>query len=170
MNARPNSVICDPPSRAGIEMRSLVSTPQGGGIRSADRAAGFLSRILAPTHLRTQLICPTGASAIFVSSPFSKNISLHGLVETALLIRHPARQRGVSRSSRTCGGMRWTRRRRVRNRGSQGGFPVSDRRRTDERYCCVRRSRVVLTPRRWRQVEVARVSCRPNRARQTDLA
>jgi hypothetical protein len=48
--------------------------------------------------------------------------------------------------------MRWTRRCRVRNRGSQGGFPVSGRRRTDERYCCVRRSRVVLTPRRWRQV------------------
>src|SRR3977135_1570802 len=29
---------------------------------------------------------------------------------------------------------------------------VSDQQRADERCCCVRRSRVVLTPRRWRQV------------------
>src|SRR6266849_8834476 len=29
---------------------------------------------------------------------------------------------------------------------------VSDQQRADERRCCVRRSRVVLTPRRWRQV------------------
>ena len=38
--------------------------------------------------------------------------------------------------------------------GSQGGSmrPVSDTKRADERCCCVRRSRVVLTPRRWRQV------------------
>jgi len=37
---------------------------------------------------------------------------------------------------------------------SQGGFfeSVSGRKHADERCCCVRRSRVVLTPRRWRQV------------------
>ncbi len=29
---------------------------------------------------------------------------------------------------------------------------VSDQQHADERRCCVRRSRVVLTPRRWRQV------------------
>src|SRR5216684_6690586 len=36
--------------------------------------------------------------------------------------------------------------------GRVGERPVSDQRRADERCCCVRRSRVVLTPRRWRQV------------------
>jgi hypothetical protein len=40
-----------------------------------------------------------------------------------------------------------------RARGSQGGFyeSVSDQQHADERCCCGRRSRVVLTPRRWRQ-------------------
>jgi hypothetical protein len=33
-----------------------------------------------------------------------------------------------------------------------GDEPVSDQQHADERCCCVRRSRVVLTPRRWRQV------------------
>src|SRR6266850_3466914 len=36
--------------------------------------------------------------------------------------------------------------------GRVGERPVSDQRRADERCCSVRRSRVVLTPRRWRQV------------------
>src|SRR6267142_6358317 len=36
--------------------------------------------------------------------------------------------------------------------GRVGERPVSDQRRADERCCGVRRSRVVLTPRRWRQV------------------
>ena len=40
--------------------------------------------------------------------------------------------RGVSRSSRTRGGMRWTRQRFARD-VSQGGFPVSDNKRADER-------------------------------------
>src|ERR1700730_8677403 len=40
----------------------------------------------SPAATRTQLICPTGASANIVSSPVRKNISLHALVETALLI------------------------------------------------------------------------------------
>ena len=58
-------------------------------------------------------------------------------------------QRGVSRSSRTRRGMRWTRQRFARD-GLQGRFqPVSNH------QACGRemlRSRVVLTPRRWRQV------------------
>ena len=33
-----------------------------------------------------------------------------------------------------------------------GDEPVSDQQHADERCCSVRRSRVVLTPRRWRQV------------------
>jgi hypothetical protein len=41
----------------------------------------------------------------------------------------------------------------LRATGSQGGLrSVSDQQRADERCCGVRRSRVVLTPRRWRQV------------------
>ena len=67
----------------------------------------------------------------------------------------PPHQRGVSRSSRTRGGgMRWTRQRFARNvmAGRVGERPVSDQQRADERCCSVRRSRVVLTPRRWRQV------------------
>src|SRR5713226_5478388 len=42
----------------------------------------------------------------------------------------------------------------LRAMGSQGGFFefVSDQQHADERCCCGRRSRVVLTPRRWCQV------------------
>src|SRR5712664_3118853 len=50
--------------------------------------------------------------------------------------------------------MRWTRQRQARDgiAGRVGERPVSDQQRADERCCSVRRSRVVLTPRRWRQV------------------
>src|SRR5260370_28830230 len=50
--------------------------------------------------------------------------------------------------------MRWTRQRFARNgiAGRVGERPVSDQQRADERCCSVRRSRVVLTLRRWRQV------------------
>src|SRR5437763_11320690 len=47
-------------------------------------------------------------------------------------------KRGVSRSSRTRGGMRWTRRHRTTNDAG-----------------CGRRSRVVLMPRRWHQARQA---------------
>jgi hypothetical protein len=49
--------------------------------------------------------------------------------------------------------MRWTRQRFARD-GVAGRVErlVSDQQRADERCCCVRRSRVVLTPRCWRQV------------------
>src|SRR5712692_5273238 len=49
--------------------------------------------------------------------------------------------------------MRWTRQRFARD-GMAGRVErlVSDQQRADERCCGVRRSRVVLTPRRWRQV------------------
>src|SRR5882757_8408109 len=45
--------------------------------------------------------------------------------------------------------MRWTRQRLARDgiAGRVGERPVSDHQRADERCCCVRRSRVVLTPR-----------------------
>jgi hypothetical protein len=50
--------------------------------------------------------------------------------------------------------VRWTRQRFARDgiAGRVGERPVSDQQRADERCSCVRRSRVVLTPRRWRQV------------------
>src|SRR6266481_4399129 len=50
--------------------------------------------------------------------------------------------------------MRWTRQRLARDgiAGRVGERLVSDQQQADERCCCVRRSRVVLTPRRWRQV------------------
>jgi hypothetical protein len=71
-----------------------------------------------------------------LSSPLHKNIPLSPSGKSAL----PARaispdERGGSRSSRTCGGMRWTR--------------IAAK---DERRYLVRRSRVVLTPRCWCQV------------------
>src|SRR3979490_484377 len=49
--------------------------------------------------------------------------------------------------------VRWTRQRFARD-GIAGRVErlVSDLQRADERCCCVRRSRVVLTPRRWRQI------------------
>jgi hypothetical protein len=60
-------------------------------------------------------------------------------------------------------GMRWTRQRLARD-GIAGLVErlVSDHRHADERCCCVRQNRVVLTPRRWRQV--LRSLSRPNRA------
>src|SRR5258705_684321 len=50
-------------------------------------------------------------------------------------------------------GMRWTRQRFARN-GIAGLVErlVSDHRHADERCCCGRQNRVVLTPRRWCQV------------------
>ena len=69
--------------------------------------------------------------------------------------RHPVPRRGAynDRHERW-DGMRWTRQRFARDgiAGRVGERPVSDQQRADERCCSVRRSRVVLTPRCWRQV------------------
>src|SRR5216683_6299853 len=103
---------------------------------------------------RVELICPTGTLRKILSSPLCKNISLHPSGKSSLQIRAiPPHKRGVSRSSRTRGGMRWTRQRFARD-GIAGRVleSVSDHRRADERCCCGRQNRVVLTPRRWRQV------------------
>jgi hypothetical protein len=100
------------------------------------------------------VICPSGSLLTGVSSPVCKNISLHPSGKSSLQIRAiPPHQRGVSRSSRTRGGLRWTRQRFARD-GIAGRVErlLSDHRRADERCCCVRQNRVVLTPRRWRQV------------------
>jgi hypothetical protein len=59
------------------------------------------------------------------------------------ILRHPVPQRGGSRSSRTRGGMRWTQAAHLTR-----ALP------------CGRRSRVVLTPRRWCQVLGKQASCK----------
>src|ERR1700730_16082289 len=57
---------------------------------------------------RSQLICPTGCRTFFLSSPLRKNILLHGLAETALLIcpSRPAEGRfaNVTNVGQGCGG------------------------------------------------------------------
>jgi hypothetical protein len=101
------------------------------------------------------VICPSGS---FVSSPLCKNISVsvHPKSHLELFASHPTEGRWPS--SRTRGGMRWTRQRFARD-GIAGRIErfVSDQQHADERCCSGRRSRVVLTPRRWRQVCGGRV-------------
>jgi hypothetical protein len=84
-----------------------------------------------------RLICPTGKSAGIVSSPSGKNISLRRLLETPLVIPAvPPRIEGRIAIVTNVGcGMQWTRVAAQDGRGRSG-----------------RRSRVVLTPRRWRQL------------------
>ena len=74
---------------------------------------------------------PTGKSLrVFnpgLSSPSRKNFPLNMSGKSPLQARPVPPDKGADReSSRTRGGMRWTRQRRAR-KGSQGGFPVSDR-------------------------------------------
>src|SRR6202043_323722 len=83
----------------------------------------------------TQLICLTGWSANSLSSGLCKNISLRRSVETVLLIPPSRPERGAFRD----------RHERGTGCGGRGGV-------ADERHSSGRRSRVVLTPRRWRQV------------------
>jgi hypothetical protein len=67
--------------------------------------------------------------------PPCKNIPVPFRPKSPLHARRPIPPRGVSRSSRTRGGTRWT----------QAALLT-------RAWFCGRRSRVVLTPRRWRQV------------------
>jgi hypothetical protein len=102
---------------------------------------------------RRVVICPTGAYSKILSSPLCKNISLHPSGKSSLQIRAiPPHKRGVGHRHERgvgCGGRGSV----LRATGLQGRLrPVSDRQHADERCCSVRRSRVVLTPRRWRQV------------------
>ena len=103
-------------------------------------AIGGIDVSTQPTDLPVVPICR--GPRLLISTP---NQWLHS--------NRPTPQRGVSRSSRTRGGMRWTRQRLARE-GIAGRVErlVSDQQRADERCCSVGRSRVVLTPRRWRQV------------------
>src|SRR5216683_3368294 len=78
-----------------------------------------------------QVICPSGGLLTGLSSlisDFPKNISVPTHPKSILELSHPTPQRGVSRSSRTRGGVRWTRQRFARDgiAGRVGERPVSD--------------------------------------------
>jgi hypothetical protein len=105
----------------------------------------------------SEVICPSGALSTGVSSlisDFPKNILVptHPKSDLEPWLSHPTRGAYHDRHGRGegCGGRGSV----LRATGSQGGFfeSVSGQQRADERCCRVRRSRVVLTPRRWRQV------------------
>jgi hypothetical protein len=122
-----------------------------GVLYSSGAASNFSPLAARVPSLYPPVICP---SRIFVSSPLCKNISLHPSGKSSLHIRAiPSHKRGVSRSSGNAG---WdavdAAASCVRRDCRTGDEPVSDHRHADERCCSVRRSRVVLTPRRWRQV------------------
>src|ERR1700692_1691547 len=86
--------------------------------------------------LEASLICPTGKSPKSLSSPFAENIPL-GVRPDSNLYPPPScpTQRGVTRTSRT-----------------SGRDAVDAAVRETGAACWGRRSRVVLTPRRWCQV------------------
>jgi hypothetical protein len=85
---------------------------------------------------RGDVIDPTGKSLICLSSPFCKNILIFRSANQVYIHSYPVPPRGAfrDRHERWCG-MRWTQ-------------AVLKTRALN----CGRRSRVVLTPRRWRQV------------------
>src|SRR6266849_468836 len=111
------------------------------------------------TTTPAQVICPSGGLLTGVSSPICKNIFLSAHPKSSLE-RFPSRpERGAyhDRHGRWVG-MRWTRQRFACD-GVAGRVErsVSDHKHADERCCRGRQNRVVLTPRRWRQVLRRRV-------------
>jgi hypothetical protein len=122
------------------------------------RRAGHRCQAVRPERPRGKRVCWRIASLIAVSGhrpAFRGNVVLLKRINVIWAVQSPLQKffrslltqitcislavsshwRGGSRSSRTRGGMRWTRMVPITN-GARGG----------------RRSRVVLTPRRWRQV------------------
>jgi hypothetical protein len=89
----------------------------------ANTMSGLRVRTAEIGRVSAALICPSGKSAgrwwFALSSPPCKNISVFPKPKSGYMICHPPHLRGVSRSSRTRGWMRWTRQRRARN-GSRG--------------------------------------------------
>jgi hypothetical protein len=114
----------------------------------------WTTRESRPISTTTDCVAWRANHTIGRSSPFRKKIPLFTLPKS-VLETSPSRSatRGVSGSSSTLG---WDAvdaaafcARRDRRAGDE---PVSDQQHADERCCCVRRSRVVLTPRCWCQV------------------
>ena len=127
------------------------------GVRTRARGGKF-HWIQLVDRIAAQVICPSGGLLTGLSSrisDFPKDISVFKHPKSLLELwpSHPTRGAYHDRHE-TRGGMRWTRQRFARDgiAGQVGERPVSDQQRADERCCSVRRSRVVLTPRRWRQV------------------
>ena len=89
----------------------------------------------ASLAMTVQVICPSGCFPQPVSSPISKNISALQKQKSSYIPPRPVPPRGVAQ-------------RHQRGAGC-GGREVRQRR---GREYCGRRSRVVLAPRRWRQV------------------
>jgi hypothetical protein len=109
--------------------------------------------------LLAQVICPSGSLLTGVSSPVCKNISvsIHPKSLLELFASRPTEGRIaiVTDAGRDAVDAAAFCARRDRRAGS---FEfVSGQQHADERCCCGRRSRVVLTPRRWRQVRGGRV-------------
>src|SRR5229473_2646659 len=112
------------------------------------------TRVSRPITTTTDWVARRANHTIGRSSPVSKNISVFTLPKS-VLEASPSRlaTRGVSGSSSTLGWDAVDAAAFCAQRDCRAGDePVSDQQHADERCCCVRRSRVVLTPRRWRQV------------------
>ena len=146
------------PAKAGTHShrrssgRKTATAAQNDWARRRDERNCAHAGVLAFART-TQVICPTGSLLIRVSSPLCKNILLRHLIETDLLIppSHPTEGRimivtNAGRDAVDAAAFC------ARGDGRAGDEPVSDQQHADERCCCGRRSRVVLTPRRWRQV------------------
>jgi hypothetical protein len=147
----------------------IVGTPAA----TVDHCATRARLLKASTTRLVQVICPSGGFLTGLSSlisDFQKNISVPTPPKSPLelFVSHPRRgayhdrhERGVG-----CGGRGSV----LRAMGSQGGFFefVIDQQHADERRCCGRQNRVVLTPRRWRQV--LRKASRPYRARTSHIS
>ena len=153
----------------GRARRSAANAQQSRGAQSALTA----SQTTTENYPVRQIAAPHALFLPALSSPFRRNISVFQKLKPDYMSSHPVPHRGALRTSRTRGGMRWTRQRRAR-KGSQGGMnPVSDCRRADGRRCQLsspelagwyevrrdlwrdgrgRRNRVVPTPPGWRQV------------------
>jgi hypothetical protein len=100
-----------------------------------DRRWGSARALLPILRFHVSQFAPDGQITENLSSPHPKNIPLSPSGKSALPARAiPFRKRGVGHRHERWDGMRWTR--QCARRACQ----------------CVRRSRVVLTPRRWRKV------------------
>jgi hypothetical protein len=118
-------------------IRQIISPHKSAECYLLHTRSCFLRLPRPPEQTPKGVTGPDGQISKSVSSPLRKNISVHFRRKSPVYLP-PSRthKRGVSRSSRTLGaGMRWTRQRQETNDVVRG-----------------RRSRVVLTPRRWRQV------------------
>src|SRR5882757_1261173 len=144
-----------------MTLANIVARMERSEIRdSRDAGPGlrFAPSGLQPLTIRpAQMICPSGGLSMGLSSlisGFPKNISVPTYPKSILELSPSRPTEGrFAIVTNVAHGMRWTRQRFARD-GIAGQVErlVSGQQRADERCCSVRRSRVVLTPRRWRQV------------------